>query len=91
MRTCIFQLYAPMISWGEIAIGGERRSALQPSRSAVIGIIAAALGIKRDNEEELARLTNEISIAVRVDQPGRNWDLPVKRLFPIVINGPRSG
>ena len=70
MKTCIFQLYAPMVSWGEIAIGGERRSALQPSRSAVIGIIAAALGITRDNEDELARLTNEISIAVRVDQPG---------------------
>ena len=70
MKTCIFQLYAPMVSWGEIAIGGERRSALQPSRSAIIGIVAAALGIKRDAEEELARLTSEITVAVRVDQPG---------------------
>ncbi len=70
MKTCIFQLYAPMVSWGEIAIGGERRSALQPSRSAIIGIVAAALGIKREAEEELARLTSELSVAVRVDQPG---------------------
>jgi len=70
MRTCIFQLYGPMVSWGEIAVGGERRSALQPSRSAIIGIVAAALGIKRDEEEELAKLTAAIRIAVRLDSPG---------------------
>ena len=70
MKTCIFQLYAPMVSWGEIAIGEQRRSALQPSRSAIIGIIAAALGIKRDAEEKLDRLASEVSIAVRVDQSG---------------------
>lgn len=70
MKTCILQLYAPMVSWGEIAIGGERRTALQPSRSAIIGLIAAALGIKREAEEELAQLTDAIRIAVRVDRPG---------------------
>ena len=70
MRTCIFQLYAPMVSWGEIAVGGERRSALQPSRSAILGIVAAALGIKRDEEGELAQLADAIRIAVRLDHPG---------------------
>ena len=70
MRTCIFQLYGPMVSWGDIAVGGERRSTVQPSRSAIIGIVAAALGIKRDAEEDLAKLTDAIRIAVRVDQPG---------------------
>lgn len=70
MKTCVFQLYAPMVSWGEIAVGGERRSALQPSRSAILGLVAAALGIKRESEEDLARLADAITIAVRVDAPG---------------------
>ena len=70
MKTCIFQLYSPMVSWGEIAIGEERRTALQPSRSAIIGIVAAGLGITRDAEEELGRLAGDIHIAVRVDAPG---------------------
>lgn len=70
MKTCIFQLYGPLVSWGEIAVGGTRRSALHPSRSAIIGIVAAALGIKREAEEELAELSRSLSIAVRVDVPG---------------------
>ena len=70
MRTCIFQLYGPMVSWGEIAVGGTRRSALHPSRSAILGIVAAALGIKREAEEVLDELGRSLSIAARVDAPG---------------------
>ncbi len=70
MKTCIFQLYAPLVSWGEIAVGGTRRSALHPSRSGILGIIAAALGVKRDEEKELDKLRQALSIAVRVDAPG---------------------
>jgi len=70
MKTCIFQLYAPMVSWGEIAVGGTRRSAIQPSRSAILGLLAAALGIKRESEEKLAELANSLSIAIRIDASG---------------------
>jgi len=70
MKACIFQLYAPLVSWGEIAVGGTRRSALHPSRSAILGIVAAALGVKREEEEELDKLRHSISVAVRVDAPG---------------------
>ncbi len=70
MKTCIFQLYGPLVSWGEIAVGGTRRSALHPSRSAILGIVAAALGIKREAEEALDALNRSLSVAVRVDVPG---------------------
>lgn len=70
MKTCIFQLYGPLVSWGEIAIGGTRRSALHPSRSAILGIVAAALGIRREAEQDLGELNRSLSVAVRVDVPG---------------------
>jgi len=52
----VFQLYGPFVSWGDIAVGEERPSALLPTKSAILGILAAAKGIKRpdtvrDNEE----------------------------------------
>lgn len=40
-----------------------------PSKSAVIGIIAASLGYKRDNDEKIQKL-NELNFAIRIDQPG---------------------
>jgi CRISPR system Cascade subunit CasD len=43
----VFQLYGPLLSWGDIAVGETRPSALTPSKSAVLGLVAAALGIKR--------------------------------------------
>jgi CRISPR system Cascade subunit CasD len=43
----IFQLYGPLASWGDIAVGETRPSALTPTRSAVLGLTAAALGIQR--------------------------------------------
>lgn len=70
MKACIFQIYGPLVSWGEIAIGGTRRSAMHPSRSAVLGLIAAALGIKRDAEDELSELSRSVNVAFRVDAPG---------------------
>lgn len=52
----VFQLYGPFVSWGDIAVGEERPSALVPTKSAILGILAAAKGIKRpdtvrDDEE----------------------------------------
>lgn len=70
MKACIFQIYGPLVSWGEIAIGGTRRSAMHPSRSAILGLIAAGLGIKREAEDELAELSSSLNVGFRVDVPG---------------------
>jgi CRISPR system Cascade subunit CasD len=47
----IFQVYAPFASWGEPAVGEVRHSNIIPSRSALLGIVAAALGIRRDDKQ----------------------------------------
>jgi len=44
-------LYAPMASWGEITVGERRTSWDRPSRSAILGLVAAALGIEREDQD----------------------------------------
>lgn len=51
MDFLVFRLYGPMASWGEIAVGEARHSAIYPSKSAIIGLLASALGIRRDQEQ----------------------------------------
>lgn len=65
----IFRLYGPMASWGQAAVGGDRSTGLQPTRSAILGLLGAALGIKRDNSSELAALQQSISIAIKQCTP----------------------
>jgi CRISPR system Cascade subunit CasD len=58
-----------MQSWGTRSRFDERDTDLVPSKSGVIGLICAAMGIDREEREpvlELARLR----MGVRVDQPG---------------------
>lgn len=66
----VFRLYAPLASWGDIAVGEVRRSASYPSRSAILGLVSAALGIYRDEEENLAELFAGIEVAVKVLSAG---------------------
>lgn len=49
----VFQLHGPMASWGVDAPGEVRHSHMLPSRSALLGLLAAALGICRDEEARL--------------------------------------
>ena len=46
----VFQIYGAMAAWGDIAVGENRRSAAHPTKSAILGLVAAALGIDRENE-----------------------------------------
>ncbi len=43
----LFQLYGPLASWGGIAVGDQRPSFDRPSKSAIVGLLAAALGLRR--------------------------------------------
>lgn len=65
-----FQLYGMLSAFGLVAVGEVRPSASHPTRSAILGLIAGALGIRRDDEERLAALTDGYGLAVRVDAPG---------------------
>lgn len=66
MDYLLFRLYGPMASWGEIAIGETRHTASYPGKSAIIGLMAAALGIKRSETEKQKQIQQGYRIAVEV-------------------------
>ena len=71
MRFLLFTLYAPMGSFGEIAVGERRMSWARPGRSAILGLVAAAQGVERTDETAHQRLEAGLYYAVRTDAPGR--------------------
>lgn len=71
MRFLVFTLYAPLGSFGEVAVGERRMSWARPGRSAILGLIAAAQGIERTDEAGHQRLECDLHYAVRTDATGR--------------------
>ncbi|ABE51568.1 type I-E CRISPR-associated protein Cas5/CasD [Methanococcoides burtonii] len=67
----IFRLYGPMASWGDIAVGQHRPTYDHPSKSAIFGLIAAALGIRRDEEERHLELSNAYSYGTLINSAGK--------------------
>lgn len=63
----LFTLAGPMASFGGIAVGEMRSSDPVPSRSAVLGLIAAALGIRRHEAARLQQLGEALKVASRVE------------------------
>lgn len=69
MPTLLLRLVGPMQSWGTTSRFDERDTGKEPSKSGVIGLLAAALGIDRENWDDLEPLTR-LKMAVRHDRPG---------------------
>lgn len=76
-KTLLLQLSAPFQSWGgSNARLKVRKTDLQPTKSGVIGMIAASMGIGRKDGSVGSggyslRDLSLLSFGVRVDQPGR--------------------
>lgn len=70
MKTLILKFSGPMQSWGTGSHFETRHTDLYPSKSGIIGLLAAALGYRRNEDEKITSL-NKLDIAVRIDQPGR--------------------
>lgn len=67
MSTLLIRLAGPMQAWGASSRFTRRETRREPTKSGVVGLLAAARGMRRTDElEELAQL----SFGVRVDQPG---------------------
>jgi len=58
-----------MQSWGTTSRFDQRDTGKEPSKSGVIGLLAAAMGIDRENWTDLEPLTR-FSMGVRHDRPG---------------------
>lgn len=69
MKTLTIRFTAPLQSYGNEANFNRRTSGDYPSKSAVIGMIAAALGYSREDEQ--IQELNKLQFAVRIDQPGK--------------------
>lgn len=69
-KYLVFRLHGPMASWGDVAVGTYRPTFDHPSKSAVMGLLAAAIGIRREEDVELRKLAESYNFAVRVDASG---------------------
>lgn len=69
MKTILLKFSGPIQSWGTNSRFETRHTDYYPSKSAVIGMISAALGYKRD-DQRIEKL-NELDFAVRIDQEGK--------------------
>lgn len=66
----VMRLYAPLASWGEIAVGEVRHSATYPSKSALLGLLGAALGVRRDDDAKQADLNAGYVFGVKLCSAG---------------------
>lgn len=86
MSTLLLRLAAPMQAWGASAKFNQRETQRLPTKSGVVGLLAAALGRRRD--ESLEDL-NTLIMGVRADQEGellRDFQTVQTQTNPYVTN-----
>ena len=69
MATLLLNLTGPMQSWGTTSRFTQRDTGKEPSKSGLLGLLAAALGIDRDNWTDIEPLSR-LAMGVRHDRPG---------------------
>ncbi|GLW59306.1 type I-E CRISPR-associated protein Cas5/CasD [Kitasatospora phosalacinea] len=69
MSVLALQLAGPLQSWGAASRFARRTTENAPTKSGVIGLLAASLGIERGDDAGLAELA-ALRFGVRIDQPG---------------------
>jgi CRISPR system Cascade subunit CasD len=70
MPTLLLRLAGPIQSWGTTSRFDQRDTGKEPSKSGVIGLLAAALGIDREAWNEDLRSLAALKMGVRHDRPG---------------------
>ena len=69
MKTILLKFSGPLQSYGTSSHFQTRYTDYYPSKSAVLGLLAACLGYRRDEEEKIRELST-LKFAVRIDQQG---------------------
>lgn len=69
MKTILLKFAGPLQAWGTNSHFEKRHTDRYPSKSAVLGMIAAGFGYRRDDNEHINKL-NDLHFAIRIDQPG---------------------
>jgi CRISPR system Cascade subunit CasD len=73
-HTLLFRLVGPMQSWGYRSRFEDRDTGLEPTRSGVIGLLASACGIPREDSETLIQWDTDLRFGVRVDLPANRYE-----------------
>ena len=66
----VLRLYGPLAAWGDVAVGEVRPILTHPTKSALLGLLGAALGIRRDEAELLSRMADSYGFAVASEGRG---------------------
>lgn len=69
MPTLLLRMAGPMQSWGTTSRFDQRDTGKEPSKSGVLGLLAAAIGLDRENWDDLQPLA-QLAMGVRHDRPG---------------------
>jgi CRISPR system Cascade subunit CasD len=69
MTTLLIRLAAPLQSWGADSKFTRRLTRREPTKSGVVGLCACAMGIRRDEDDAVARIA-ALEFGVRIDQLG---------------------
>ena len=69
MKSVLLRLEGPLQSWGTRSRFPHRDTEREPSKSGVLGVVAAALGMPRDDDARLATLA-VAHMGVRADRDG---------------------
>ena len=89
------RLEGPLQSWGTRSQYNRRSTDLLPSRSAIMGLLCAALGLPRGSTAEqkwLAQCTDLRFVAVAIPHKRKERELAVRRLedYHTVMNTPKA-
>ena len=63
MKTILLKLSGPMQSWGSDSHFNQRYTHYHPSKSAIVGIMAASLGYRKSDDR--IKELNEVDFAVQ--------------------------
>lgn len=78
--TILLKLSGPLQAWGTDSYFEIRHTDSYPSKSAIVGLLSASLGYRRNDDDKIRKL-NELLFAVRIDQEGlisRDYQIAAK-------------
>jgi len=67
----LLRLEGPLQSWGEAGRWSVRDTRLEPTKSGVVGMLAACLGWGPADDALIVQLAAALRMGVRIDRPGR--------------------
>jgi len=70
LKGVALRLHGPIQAWGGPVVGDDRPTLPFPTRSGVLGLIGACLGIRRSDDARLLALANGARVHIRVDAAG---------------------